>query len=261
MLSRTVFAVRFDADRNTAFDPVHARQRWLLHRLLAVDDRGLPFFLADAVRLVRRRRPVSGRRFEQAAARRFADEGGIFFLRRPQGTGKDAFGAELGLRAWPRCLFDRTAWRLAAARGRPAAAAGALVLIRQQRTVVHPFDVRLAVAFRLLFLSGLLDVRIVGPAGGLGGGVGFRRRQRLDRRQHQRRTLAVLDAGPLVAAQPQSLEDAAHDLGVERDVFFVVVGGARTRRGAADHQCHADRGGDRDPAEFALGTEADHAVT
>ena len=56
----------------------------LLHGLVLVDRRRLPLLSADAIGLVGRGRPVSGRRLGQAAARRLAGERRVFFLRRPE---------------------------------------------------------------------------------------------------------------------------------------------------------------------------------
>ena len=133
----------------------------------------------------------------------------------------------------------------------------------RKRLVVDARLLRLALAFLLAAQLGPLDVRIVRPVGRLlGVGDVFRRRQHVDliaRRQHQRRTLAVFDAG-LVLAQPQALQNAFEDFGVQQFVV-VIVRGMRERSGAAHHHRHAERGGESEPGEFALGLEAHHADT
>src|SRR4051812_28833047 len=162
-------------------------------RFLAVDLRRDPRILANAVGLVRRRCAVAGGRLDQAFAARFAGEGHLLVGLVAPDHAEDTLGAELRERAGTRGFF----LVLAAEDGRIVALARRAlgIFARQQRTVVYAFGVGLALLLGVLGLLRALDVRIVRPAGGLGGGVGlFGRRQLLAVRQHQRRALAIIDA-------------------------------------------------------------------
>src|ERR1019366_538224 len=171
--------------------------------------------LTDAVRLLRRRRLVAGRRLGQRRARRLPGEFGDLVILAAEHAAPDTGLLVHLFRGKPVARRRGVRIALAAARRRARIAAGRQ-LIRPQRILLAfalLADVAIALLLRLQLAAA--DVRILRPRRVIcKRGVGFfRRLESMGRREHQWRALPVADRFAAVASQADALENAANDFG------------------------------------------------
>src|SRR5215469_7507108 len=214
---------------------------------------------ADPVRVVGRGGLIAGGRRGHGLALRLAGERGRFRLRRskrrPYGTEYlFGLGAEIGGHQRTGRVLRGFAGALGV-RALLLAEAGLVEFVGPQRPHLL-FHRQVPLEFRFLGRQLLLapgDIGVLRPSRGFRH-VGFvaRRRQIAAGRHHQRRALAEVDLRPALAPEPEIFHELAKELGIERNVFFVVLRAGAPRAPRQRQSERNGRGGGRAPQPLRI---------